>query len=269
MSSGLYVYAVVHNEIAAPEIAGALGTEALTVVPWRGLAAVTRRTNVESTTRTLDAIRHHEAVVESLLESRAALPVRFGTIFRDPTSLTSALAEQYDSLTADLHRLAGKVELGLTALWVHPSADDAPTLQPDSVPTTQHAGALYLRARAAHLQREETTRERARAIADTLDQRLSTLSLERRVQLAPTPRIALRATYLVERSGVVEFRTTFEEMRGAQKELRLLLTGPWPPYSFVTRTTIAHDSEPSSHLGELTRILEKECGSTVAEWPRR
>jgi len=50
----------------------------------------------------------------------------------------------------------------------------------------------------------------------------------------PTSHLALRAAYLLEPSRVGAFRGAFEEVRQARPYLRLLLSGPWPPYSFVT-----------------------------------
>ena len=269
MSNGLYVYAIVRNEDVPPQLDDAVSTHSLTLVPWHGLAAVARQTDVESSAPTMSAVRHHEAIVEALLEKGAALPVRYGTVFRDAASVAGALAEQYDSLAADLQRLANKAELSLTALWECSSAGDNPARQREEASTRQHAGALYLRARAAHLQREEATREKARAVAVKMDEKLDTLYLENRVQLVPTAGIAVRTAYLVERTSVADFRTAFEAMRRTQTDLRLLLTGPWPPYSFVTRTPVPNEREPSSHLGALARILETECGSAAAEWPRR
>jgi Gas vesicle synthesis protein GvpL/GvpF len=45
----------------------------------------------------------------------------------------------------------------------------------------------------------------------------------------------LRAAYLVERSRVPEVRDEVARLQHEHPELSLLLTGPWPPYSFVER----------------------------------
>lgn len=45
----------------------------------------------------------------------------------------------------------------------------------------------------------------------------------------------LRAAYLVERDRVPEVRDEVARLQHEHPELSLLLTGPWPPYSFVER----------------------------------
>ena len=58
-----------------------------------------------------------------------------------------------------------------------------------------------------------------------IDSRLVTLS---------TDHLALSATYLLEPASVAGFSRAFESLRASYPGLRLLLSGPWPPYSFVS-----------------------------------
>jgi hypothetical protein len=45
----------------------------------------------------------------------------------------------------------------------------------------------------------------------------------------------LRCAYLVERTSVDGFRQAVAELQRERSDLALLLTGPWPPYSFSQR----------------------------------
>src|SRR5207248_4985702 len=92
----------------------------------------------------------------------------------------------------------------------------------------------YLQTRLAARRREAAMRERARALARELDGELSVHALDRRCSLLPTPRLAVRAAYLLEPGRVPAFQDAFAQLRRAHPDLRLLLSGPWPPYSFVT-----------------------------------
>jgi hypothetical protein len=47
--------------------------------------------------------------------------------------------------------------------------------------------------------------------------------------------LAVRSTFLVERARIDAFRAAFAELRHARPEHAFLLSGPWPPYSFVTQ----------------------------------
>ena len=51
---------------------------------------------------------------------------------------------------------------------------------------------------------------------------------------APSPRLPLLSLYfLVDRAVVESFRQAFRRLSEAESA-RLLLSGPWPPYNFVT-----------------------------------
>lgn len=252
MASGCYVYAITGEGTPLPASNRALGD--LTMVSYRTLGAVTRSSN-ESAGLTVKAVLDHETIVEAVRQQGPALPVRFGTVFPDAASLASALSGQYESLTADLHRLGNKVELALTALWVSPPSERATSVAVVSESLAPLCGRSYLYDRAADLRTREGLKEKAAVAARELDRELSTLAIERRISLLPTSRIAARLTYLVDTSLVDGFRAAFERVRGTSDDVRMLLTGPWPPYSFVGRRTTGTGAPDDGQLGELARVL--------------
>jgi hypothetical protein len=236
-----YVYAIVDGDTLLPPTDVADSGE-LVMVQCRALAAVTGWCD-DCATCTTDAVLRHEAVVEAVRRQGRALPVRFGTVFRDPISVVTAVAERYERLVDDLDRLGDKAELSLTALWAAPTfAEVTHTWQSEGT----SEGWQYLRARADELQRDESRKMKARAVADELDRTLGSLAIEHRRSFLPTPRIAMRATYLLDPARVSAFKAVFERTLIDSNDVRVLLTGPWPPYSFVgtgdtERRTASHD----------------------------
>ena len=99
-----------------------------------------------------------------------------------------------------------------------------------------------MRARAEQLRREEALMVRARVAALWMDDVFREHALDRHMSIVPTPRIAFRIAYLLEPSGVNAFRFAFDTMHRKPGEVRVLLTGPWPPYSFVRRTDATVDN---------------------------
>jgi hypothetical protein len=130
-------------------------------------------------------------------------------------------------------RLGDKLEFGLTALWG--DEEQAPPGEAGSTDLGHGSGAAYLRARLEEHRRDEAARARAAVLANDLDMALSAHAIEQRRTLLPTPRIPVRAACLVDRESIRAFQAAFEAVREQHPEVRLLLTGPWPPYSFVTR----------------------------------
>ena len=76
------------------------------------------------------------------------------------------------------------------------------------------------------------------------------VSVDVRTVLSPSPRVALRSASLLDPAVVTAFQETFELVRRERSELRLVLTGPWPPYSFVGATGAAR-------IGALAELLAR------------
>ncbi|HEY7976233.1 MAG TPA: GvpL/GvpF family gas vesicle protein [Ktedonobacterales bacterium] len=256
----LYVYAIGAADIAAPAHVATFGGP-LIVVRSGALGAVvsrlrsseragqgraSRESNNDSTiaapAATRENLLRHEAAVEAICAGAAALPVRFGVILPDGAAVEQALARQSDALRADLLRIGDKVEVSVIALW-NPAATEeeaengraAMKSQPDAQSVEQRPGLAYLRARQAQYERSAATRARAERLGRALDVELRPRPLQSQRTLCPSQRLALRDVYLLERAQVDAFGQTFEDARRRHAaEARLLLSGPWPPYSFVS-----------------------------------
>ena len=185
----------------------------LTAVPTDGLAAVCAPAG--SGAVTADDLWRHEDVVEALMRDRDLLPVRYGTRVRDEAAAARAVAERHRELRAALDRVRGAVELSLRVVG------------PAEPPPPQHAdGNEYMRAKA----RRGARRERAVA---TIHEPLSLLARQSRKRPAGSESELLRGAYLVDRAAVDSFTCLVERLESAAPDLRLLCTGPWPPYSFA------------------------------------
>lgn len=238
MASAYYVYAIVARTVTLPPELAGLNGEPLSLVPWQALASVVGVSTELSTRPTADMLLRHEAVVERLHDAMPALPVRFGTILPSDAAVTQALAECYEVLLSDLERVGDKVELGLTVLWGSDVPDDSDgdsqAARTAIYSESQGRGERYLLARRKAYRRERTMRTTAQVVASELDRRLRQHVRESRYIVDTLPGLALRAAYLVDRDMFTAARATLMECRSSYPALRFLITGPWPPYSFVS-----------------------------------
>jgi Gas vesicle synthesis protein GvpL/GvpF len=159
-----------------------------------------------------DRLWRHEELVEALMEDRDLLPARYGSRFPDEAAARSALAERHDELVAALERVRGAVELSLRVLGDEP---ERPALG---------SGAEYMRAKA-----------RSTGSARAVHERLAGLARGAVTRRPPARAELLRAAYLVDRGAVTRFAARVAELQLEHRELQLLCTGPWPPYSFAER----------------------------------
>jgi hypothetical protein len=168
--------------------------EGLRVVPAHRLAAICG--DVEEREVSPNALWHHEEVVEALMEQRDLLPVRYGTRLPDEAHVVAAVAERHDALLAALDRVRDATELSLRVA------------APPEAPATGGA------AQRIH----EHLAAQAR-MATQLDTHESA--------------DLLRAAYLVDRDAGEAFTAAVAAEQRDNPDLRLLCTGPWPPYSFA------------------------------------
>lgn len=249
MASACYVFAILPREICLPPGLTGFGGVTLSLVPCGALAAAICRMDPGRIQSTTENVLHHAAIVEELRQRGSALPVRFGTVLPDADAVVGALAKHSAILEAEMARLGDKVEFGLTVLWNQsPGNDEENGGGDDGAPAAgevtkvQGAGARYLQARLAKHRREAAARERAKALERDLDRVLSPYVLEHSCTILPTPRLPVRAAYLLDPARVQGFQEMFEELRRVHPDLRLLLSGPWPPYSFVKSLETAEQS---------------------------
>ena len=236
MSVACCVYAIVACDMQPPPGLTGLGDGTLSMVASGSLAGVTSPVPSGGLRPMAENVLRHGAIVEALQRQGPTLPVRFGTVVADALVLTDVLAQRQAELLADLTRLGDKVEFGLTVLWDRsPGEDDGLLDGPDDHQLPGGGpGTQYLRARLAASHRDATRREAARSIARSLDAVLDSHVLDRRCSITPTDRLAVRAAYLIDPTQFGACTRAIGEVRRRRQDLRVLVSGPWAPYSFVS-----------------------------------
>lgn len=240
MAEGCYVYAILPRGARLPARLVGFGGP-LTAVPWRALAAATSWLRPAELARTREHLLRHEAVVEGLRRNGPALPVRFGTVLPNPHAVEGAIARCYPALVADMARLGDKVELDVAVMGDAAGLGDGALEQALGGAPEGHAavagagrGTRYLQARMAEHRAEGLRRSQASGLARALDAALLPLALESRCTLFPTSRLALNVAYLLDSAFLGAFRSAFNRLRRENPTYPFALSGPWPPYSFVT-----------------------------------
>ena len=169
----------------------------------------------------------HQRVISAIAGEAEILPARLGTIFRNEASLCKHIAGRSRSLKRDFKRIRGADEWGVKVFQVRPAI---------TLPKVR-SGKDYLQAKAALL----PTRRKAEGNGDIrrLERALENLATE----VAPGGNVSrgqrgveFQTTLLVKRSNRKKLESLLEKFaRDWEQERRIECTGPWPPYSFVSR----------------------------------
>ena len=170
-----------------------LGDRPLRVVGHDGLHAVINDVDQPPSPHT-DNLWAYERVIERLMQTDAVLPARFGTTAEDDDDVLALLIARHAQLTDILHQVRGAVEFA-----VHNG-------EPQS--EKPKTGTEYM---TRLLERDQGLRP--------FDEQVAEVTRAKRRRGSST-------AYLVEQAGAEEF----VRQAGAQN---LVVTGPWPPYSFV------------------------------------
>lgn len=228
----LYLYAIVAG--VHPLEAGLIGLAdaAVTLLPYRDLAAVVSAVAAEGVRPEPEQLLCHERVVEALMGQRSTLPVRFGTAL-DAEGLLAILAERYATFAADLVRLAGQVEIGLRVLWDPDAMPEPPA--PATNPGDERPGTRYLLARSREVAAERQLREAAQALETWCLARLKPLASDSTTRLLTTAAMPISAAFLMPRSDMAALLAAAAQMQNERPDLDLVCTGPWPPYHFVSK----------------------------------
>lgn len=170
--------------------------EELIRVRYRDLEALVRTVPYRMPQLDDDAIRRHQKLVETAMRRGTILPTPQGLVFRGRRAVIRFLEDQYIVLDEGLAFLDDHWEL---RLHIAGEEDDE-----------------GLQELATHLYSE--MRRFARA-AIPLQNRSGRL---------------MSAAFLVERTGWIQFVERSEDLVAAYPELSFDVTGPWPPYDFVS-----------------------------------
>ena len=224
---GVYAYCVVPPALAIPpRLQGLAGAPVERVVIGDVALWVSRSARPAPG---LDAVKAHNAVVEAAVtEAVTPLPLRFGQWLEDEPALIKALGEKAVAYAERLDQIAGCLEFGIRLI---DPAEPAEARVVQDVPRT--SGLEYMRGLQESSRLADSKRKQAEHVHARVRELLQELVREERVEEARTPHAVLTLSHLVARPQFVAYRERAPQIREMFPELRMLLSGPWPPYSFA------------------------------------
>lgn len=237
----IYLYGLTHKVTKSPSrLVGVDGTSTVESWPVSGFSCWVSRVakreyadelqhNMENLDWLANATIQHQRVVSAIAQKSDILPARFGTVFLNEGSLAKHVDSRRRALKADLQRIKNSDEWGIKVFRVQK--------EPEWPTQPARSGKEYLQAKASLLQR--------------MPDRRSDSDLQRFA--GALKRIAVGTAEVGRVSGGqrgLQFQTSLLLKRGDRRKLEALLkrfsdewanarqieaTGPWPPYSFVSR----------------------------------
>lgn len=199
--------------------------------------------------------RAHEAVLDAALGAATIVPLPMCTIWESEEGVRRMLVSERAEIAEALDRLDGRQEWGVK-LVVDPAAlrtaararsDEAAALEEELEARGGGGGGYMVRRRL-----ERHLREVADALAEELAEDVHARLQDWATDAVTSPpqnrelsghegEMLLNGAYLVETDRVERMHELVAELANRHRDLgaRLELTGPWPPYNFVQRSSAA------------------------------
>ena len=256
-----------------------VGGEPLSLIANNGLIAAVSRLGHADLTPDISRLLTYRKVIESFHQKHTVIPMRYGCVLDGETEVIRLLEERRNEYKALLKELEGCVEMGIRVLNAecarpprlsardggqgmriaeseiqNPKCED---------PHSMTSGRAFLAARKAHYAQEERFDKENSLIIERCRSAFAGLFVKCKTETHTfrTPQSAVRTPYsafrnpmllslyfLVPRRSVDTFRRVFRHI-DCGESVKLLLSGPWPPYNFVLagRSKDRHDLPDSEY----------------------
>lgn len=237
----VYVYGIVRVGAPVPDDLQGIGETEVRVVANGSVAAITSQLPPSRSLGTAADLRAHARVIETVHQSCAVLPMRFGAALENADAVVAELLEPHtDAFAGALRRIDNHEQFVLRGRYLQGAAF-AEVLAEDAQVARMSA---WLRERDADTHRLEAI-QLGTLVARVLERKQKADMQFMREHLEPlvtavaerapaSPETAVDAAFLVRRPDRAAFEQAAEELgRRWDSRIRLRLVGPLPAYDFA------------------------------------
>jgi hypothetical protein len=239
---GCYLYGIVGADLVVPSDLKGLHDQAVSLIPYGDVAAVTSLLDSEQTQAGRNELMAHSRVLDALATLGPVIPVRFGSLLRDQDAVRADLLEpSHDRFHAMLDDLAGQAQFVVRARYdeeqiltevvaENPEIAELRAATRDSPDDSSYGERVRLGELVARAL-EAKSAEDGNTLLTELERHATAVNIRESAGLDRLLDVAL----LVEDSRRQEFEGAVEELAAAfAGRAHLKLIGPTAPYDFVT-----------------------------------
>lgn len=258
MEEGIYLFCMAQSGLLpALSGTGVDGQYPLFQHPFQNITAVLSRISLKdfcgpaAETKMQDlswmgprALRHQE-VVQEVMGHSAVLPARFGTLFSSIETLERSLEKQYEAIRQFLDQVADKAEWAVKGLIDKKKISEdllsALLAKEEGQLSSLPPGKRYFQEQRLRgsLEKElnRWVKEVSQKVAKELSQYASDFCERKVLSRAATGDdwdMVFNWAFLVPQKAQADFSTRIDQANAefAKEGLVIMLSGPWPPYSF-------------------------------------
>ncbi|MFJ3842019.1 GvpL/GvpF family gas vesicle protein [Streptomyces sp. NPDC090054] len=186
-----------------------------------------------------DVARTHHDIVQAIAAHATVLPLRLATVYQDDHSARQALALGRPAFAESMDQVRDHTEYGVKIYLTVPTEPDLDPPPAEPRRPTAGSGKAYLRARRTQHHAREAVHQQAQHAAATIEA-IAARHTTWRVRHAPQrgaltgpEENVLNDAYLIPNDQAEDFQNAIDDAAQGFPDLRVEVTGPWAPYSFV------------------------------------
>ena len=169
----------------------------------------------------------HDTVVRSILDQTTLLPFRFGSVVSEQ-HLRHYVATYKPALKKSFAHVRGCVQMDLRIIWQGAKTDTVQT------PEKQGPGTAFLEKKRRELIGDEQQVAQKTELSNLLRKELGDVIRDQEIELRPSETAVLATVFhLVESGKTPRYQKIVQEIRNIRPDLKIRVSGPWPPYSFA------------------------------------
>ena len=210
-------------------VTGLFGNQTF-LFPAGDLAVIVSEHSAEDSARTDQQVaKDHARVISECFKLSTVLPFRFNTTFADDDCLRRSVRSNQRHFLANVERLRGKAEMHLKVL-----VDD---ICPGTSARDMTVGQQYLTSLRESASRQRERQSRARALSLQMHRMFLPIAEEITCKRIDSGKMLLDIAHLIDNKTIERYQSKYSSATLQLKECRMQLSGPWPPYHFVQKST--------------------------------
>lgn len=229
---GLYLYGICKGDQDFAEIIG-LAEQPLFSISYQNLKLIVSKLETKEITSTETNYLLHAQVIEELNSKINILPISFGNMVTDKEIAYQLLEENHKDFRTKLNYLAGKVEVSLKVLWDGQDYDFNQQQLINEEGSNNLSEEEKAKKYLIKLKEKYSWENKAKKIINKIQQRLTPVVEEVKVEKLVTKNLLLKANYLISNDNLEFFQQYYSDLKERWTDLDFLYSGPWAPYNFV------------------------------------
>jgi hypothetical protein len=203
-----------------------------------------------------ESCKEYARVVNNCFRHSTVLPFRFGTVFNDDEILRKSIRSNRRQFLSNIEKLRGKSEMHLK-IFVE-GCNGRAIAKPLPAEGVGREYFTHLRENAGR-QRERQTR--ARAVSFQMHRLFMPQDEEISCRMAEDGKMILDIAHLIDHKCVDRYVNKFSTTSAMMREYHMQISGPWPPYHFVSRLTRGphFESHPAAELNVVSAAEPVDC----------